>query len=88
MSNKKYVDSNMLCDLLSIKFDNAETVKLQNVLDIIKEQPFADVDEIVRCKDCIYRKTDDCSMSNEDENGELWSWESNYCYCNYGKRKD
>lgn len=85
MREKKYVDSNMLCDLLLNNFNNVEVVKLQNVLDVIKEQPFTDVDEIVRCKDCVYRKTEDCPMSNVDEDGQFWSWESNYCYCNYGK---
>lgn len=88
MSKKNYVDSDILCELLLYKFNNEKIVQLQNVLDIIKEQPCADVDEIVRCEDCVYRKTDDCSMSERDENGEFWSWESDYCYCYYGKRKE
>ena len=39
--------------------------------------------QIVRCKDCAYRKTENCAMKL---NGAEWT--SDYGFCHYGIRKD
>lgn len=50
--------------------------------------PAADAVEVVRCKDCALRYSDDCAMSymSEDHNQE-YSWESDNDFCSWGKRK-
>ena len=54
----------------------------------IAEQPAADVVEVVRCKDCKYRKTEDCAMFYECDCGEEHTWENDNDFCSYGERKD
>lgn len=41
----------------------------------------------VRCKDCVKRKTEDCSMYYECECGEQHTWEVDDDYCSVGKRR-
>ena len=48
--------------------------------------PAADVVEVVRCKDCIKRKTQDCSMYYEAD-GEQYSWEVDDDFCSQGERR-
>ena len=49
---------------------------LQMGIDALKNQPTADVVEVVRCKDCKYRNTEDCGMLYECMScGGQWSWE-------------
>lgn len=48
----------------------------------------ADVEEVVRCKDCIKRNTPDCAMYYVcSECGGQWSWESDNVFCSYGEKK-
>ena len=55
----------------------------------IKFMPTAqDVVEVVRCKDCEYRKTEDCAMQYECECGAQYFWESDNAFCSWGKRKE
>ena len=53
---------------------------------LIDNQPAADVAEIVRCKDCALRKTEDCAMYYECDCGAQCSWETDNDYCSFGKR--
>lgn len=41
----------------------------------------------VRCKDCVKRKTEDCSMYYECECGEQHTWEVDDDYCSVGERR-
>ena len=54
----------------------------------IAEQPAADVVEVVRCKDCKYRKTEDCAMFYECDCGEEHTWENDNDFGSDGERKD
>ena len=48
-----------------------------------------DIAEVVRCKDCKYRKTEYCAMQYEcDECGSRYSWGSDIDFCSWGRRKD
>lgn len=47
-----------------------------------------DVVEVVRCKDCEYRKTEDCAMQYECECGAQYFWESDNAFCSRGRRMD
>ena len=40
--------------------------------------------EIVRCKDCKLRKTEECAMQYECDCGEQHSWENDNNYCSWG----
>lgn len=42
--------------------------------------------EIVHCKDCKLRKTEECAMQYECDCGEQHSWENDNDYCSWGKR--
>lgn len=48
----------------------------------------SDVQEVVRCKDCEYRKTEDCAMQYDCECGAQYFWESDNAFCSWGKRKE
>lgn len=70
---------------------------IDEAIRLLKNQPAADVAEVVRCKDCAFGRTDD-----EDESGSVMCfcrnapWDNKYVdyftmspldYCSYGKRK-
>lgn len=45
--------------------------------------------EVVRCRDCKYRKTERCQMYWESEDGrEQYNWETDDDFCSSGKRRD
>ena len=54
----------------------------------IAEQPTADVVEVVRCKNCKFRKTENCAMYYECECGEQHTWENDDDFCSCGERKE
>ena len=62
-------------------------IGLKIALRAIRKAPAADVVEVVRCKDCIKRKTPDCSMYYEAD-GEQYSWEVDDDFCSQGERRD
>ena len=50
---------------------------------------YGDVVEVVRCKDCKYRKTPDCKMWYHCVIcGYYHHWEKDEYYCSYGKRTE
>lgn len=54
----------------------------------IKYMPSEDVVEVVYCKDCKFRKTEDCAMYYKCNCGEQHTWENDNDFCSYGQRKD
>ena len=54
----------------------------------IDNVPTADVVKVVRCKDCILRKTEDCAMYYSYNCGEQHTWETDNDFCSYGERKE
>lgn len=53
----------------------------------IEDVPAADVVEVVRCKDCKHRKTENCSMYVECDCGSQHTWECDNDFCSYGERR-
>ena len=44
-------------------------------------------EDIVRCKDCIYRGREDCAMFYRCDCGEQYTWETDNDFCSYGERR-
>ena len=57
--------------------------------DLINEMPTVDAVEVVRCRDCEHRGTDDCifHIKGEPADEELLRKLDND-FCSYGERKD
>lgn len=55
--------------------------------EAINNTPTADVVEVVKCKDCGLRKTNDCAMYYACDCGGQFSWENDNDFCSYGERK-
>ena len=69
---------NIMAKVLGEK--NADSyVSVNHVIDLIDGLPAADVQEVVRCKDCKYRRK--CGFTYNHEFRD-------YDYCSYGKRMD
>ena len=81
MAEKEYTEREALVERL--KKEECDCEWLWAILDI----PAADVVEVVRCKDCKYRKTEDCAMFYECNCGEQHTWETDNDFCSYGKRR-
>lgn len=57
--------------------------------DTAKNDTSVDTVEVVRCRDCKYRKTERCQMYWESEDGrEQYNWETDDDFCSSGKRRD
>lgn len=48
----------------------------------------ADVQEVVRCKDCRWRGTEECSMYYRCNCGEQHTWETDNDFCSCGEKMD
>lgn len=48
----------------------------------------ADVVEVVRCKDCIWRGREECAMFYCCDCGEQHTRETDNDFCSYGERRD
>lgn len=54
-------------------------------MDDLNDLPAADAVEVVRCRDCRYRYTDDCAMYIVcGLCGGQWEWTTDDGFCNYG----
>lgn len=82
MLEKEYVEKNHLIKTLI----NSNALYNSAVFHLIKREPTADVVEIVRCKDCILRNTDDCAMNYKCDCGSQYSWENDTDFCSWDKR--
>lgn len=52
----------------------------------IAHMPAADVAEVVRCKDCVWRGREECAMFYRCDCGEQHTWETDNDFCSYGAR--
>lgn len=57
------------------------------IKELIIENEQLKASQPVRCKDCVKRKTEDCSMYYECECGEQHTWEVDDDYCSVGERR-
>lgn len=93
MANKKYIDlykcrEDFYNDVLIILSDDTTNDRANEIIDVFDSLPAADVQEVVRCKDCEYRKTEDCAMQYECECGAHYFWDSDNAFCSRGRRMD
>ena len=61
---------------------------LTSLREVLEDTPTADVVEVVRCKDCRWRGTEECSMYYRCNCGEQHTWENNNDFCSYGVKKE
>lgn len=85
----KLIDADALIESIAIvakKFAKTDAQKalMGRVMYIIEHK----AEQVVRCKDCALRKTEDCMMYYECDCGEQHTWESDNDYCSYGERKE
>lgn len=86
---EEYVAKSVLKKELNISNLHAGIIDaLQNIVD---EIPAADVQEVVRCKDCVYASY---MWHNEDDKRVIWGCERMLCilsdgngYCSWAQRK-
>ena len=57
-----------------------------NLLFIARMIPTADVVEVVRCKDCRWRGSEDCAMFYRCDCGEQHTWGTDNDFCSYGEQ--
>lgn len=75
-----------IADLQKLQTLDEHTMDL--ILIEIEEAPAADVVEVVRCKDCVWRGREECAMFYRCDCGEQHTWETDNDYCSYGVRMD
>ena len=63
---------------------DAQKALMGRVMYIIERR----AEDVVRCKDCVFRHTEDCMMQYECDCGAQHTWESDNDYCSYGERKE
>ena len=80
MAEKEYIEREAAKKVLADDYAYAAAKLLDTV-------PTADVQEIVRCKDCRWRGTEECSMYYRCNCGEQHTWETDNDFCSYGERK-
>lgn len=88
----EYIDVNLLgeCDTCRYYVNRKCTTFCdsgESYSPAISKLPIVDVAEVVRCKDCINRNTEDCAMYYQCNCGEQHTWESDNDYCSWGERK-
>ena len=67
------------------KYDAGFEDGIDFVLDEIDKLPV----EVVRCKDCKLRNSDNCAMYYQSsESGEQYSWNNDNDFCSWGKAKE
>ena len=83
----RYIDADKLNNYIdtrtSFEGDTGEIIEKIKLYTkaIIDAQPTADVVEVVRCKDCTYRKKNTFCLHN-------MRYEQDTGFCSYGERKD
>lgn len=87
----KRADAMTICERYSSHCFESSDARGQDIadriLDDIAEMSTADVEEVVRCKDCIKRDTDDCWIAFYGEDGELFCDTLDNDYCGRGESK-
>lgn len=91
MVEKGYIDREVafdkITDLAGMATTKAAYVAIWKSAKELNKIPNADVVEVVRCKDCIYRGREDCAMFYRCNCGEQHTWETDNDFCSYGERK-
>ncbi len=61
-------------------------IPLGDLVDTFADIPAADVAEVVHCKDCHWRGSEECAMFYRCECGEQHTWETDDDFCSYGEK--
>ena len=85
----RYIDADKLCKGLKDMAKYQEPYKQSTILGVvstIENTPIANVVEVVRCKDCVYRHSPDCALwyGSIGDIDYLVERGDNF-YCNYGR---
>lgn len=62
------------------------TINAKAVKCAIDSIPTADVVDVVRCKDCALRGSEDCAMFYRCDCGAQYTWETDIDFCSYGEK--
>lgn len=91
----EYIDREATVGLLENKYQDMSAMPasyyagFQYALNMLKQiSSAADVQQVVRCKDCIWRGREECAMFYRCECGEQHTWETDNDFCSYGERKE
>ena len=82
MAEKEYIEREEVREAFRMEFDNDYADGITDKL------PTADVQEVVRCKDCRWRGTEECSMYYRCNCGEQHTWETDNDFCSCGEKMD
>lgn len=92
--NKEYIEREEVTkilehyDLSSGSTLGCHSGAIECAISAIEMLPAVDVAEVVQCKDCIRRGTEDCAMRYGCEYGEQHTWETDNDFCSWGERRD
>ena len=88
---KEYIERERLKEAFNADLQTLQTLD-EHTMDLIlieiDEAPAADVAEVVRCKDCVWRGREECAMFYCCNCGEQHTWETDNDFCSYGARMD
>lgn len=86
---KEYIERERLKEAFNADLQTLQTLD-EHTMDLIlieiDEAPAADVAEVVRCKDCVWRGREECAMFYRCDCGEQHTWETDNDFCSYGAR--
>lgn len=89
----RLIDADALLELVQFRtpIDNQNAEVIAGCVDItrrlIEARPTIDAVEVVRCKDCKKRGTEDCAMFF-DNGYHLLDWTKNNDFCSWGEREE
>lgn len=91
MDKKEYIERAAVKDEIlswAVCINHPELLSKEDTMYCIDNMPAADVEEVVRCKDCIWRGREECAMFYRCDCGEQHTWETDNDFCSYGERRD
>lgn len=91
MDKKEYIERAAVKDEIlswAVCINHPELLSKEDTMYCIDNMPAADVEEVVRCKDCIWRGRGECAMFYRCNCGEQHTWETDNDFCSYGERRD
>ncbi len=74
------------CVVLGVELDMHHNKEAEKNCRHFKNK--ADFAEVVRCKECKWRGSEECAMFYECGCGEQHTWETDDDFCSYGERKE
>ena len=84
---KRLIDANELENKLR-DYEFAMLCPLDEVDDVIDRCQTVDAVEVVRCRDCRRRGSEQCGMFYRCNCCEQHTWETDDDFCSYGERRD